>query len=504
MKKIVCSRITARENKMFDQDIVKIMLWLIAVLFLIGIMGCVSTPNYSSVHPVKKMPIPARPVFSTAKLAIIFSENTQKSIEYLNRKQKEYEAEYDAKSLEDYDPYYITNELYNILGSRFNSIIQVPGLKKAKNENADLAVVLDFRLHIGTASGQRTSVELYGKFMDLDHKEIVTIKGLGGVKIPVPYTTGLKPASGKALARFIRHLDTSGRLMGELEKYVPKDQPTTYSQMPASRPERRQSGVARQNKTEKENILKQNNKVSGRAFGTYYALVIGNNNYRHLHKLRTAVNDAKTISNILEQEYGFTSRLMLNATRGDVLKAINSYRKILDKNDNLLIYYAGHGWLDKEADQGYWLPVDATHQDPTHWISNGSVTDTLRAMEAKHVLVIADSCYSGKLTRSILVSMRTETYHTKIFQKKARTVMASGGLEPVIDEAGGKAHSVFASALIEALTENQGIMDGTSLFNRIRRPVMLNSDQTPEYADIRIAGHDGGDFIFVRQKKWKK
>ncbi|MDP7667219.1 MAG: hypothetical protein QF738_04055 [Rhodospirillales bacterium] len=32
----------------------------------------------------------------------------------------------------------------------------------------------------------------------------------------------------------------------------------------------------------------------------------------------------------------------------------------------------------------------------------------------------------------------------------------------------------------------------------IRRPVMLAADQTPEYADIRKAGHDGGDFLFVR------
>jgi hypothetical protein len=42
-------------------------------------------------------------------------------------------------------------------------------------------------------------------------------------------------------------------------------------------------------------------------------------------------------------------------------------------------------------------------------------------------------------------------------------------------------------------------MDGTQLFNMIRRPVMLNSDQTPEYSDIRKAGHDGGDFLFVRK-----
>jgi hypothetical protein len=144
--------------------------------------------------------------------------------------------------------------------------------------------------------------------------------------------------------------------------------------------------------------------------------------------------------------------------------------------------------------------VDATEQDPTNWISNGSITDSLRAMEAKHVLVIADSCYSGKLSRGINIRVKTKNYYKKISVKKARTVMASGGLEPVADEGGKGTHSVFASALIEALNENQGVIDTTLLFSQIRRPVMVNTDQTPEYSDIRKAGHDGGDFLFVRQK----
>ena len=83
---------------------------------------------------------------------------------------------------------------------------------------------------------------------------------------------------------------------------------------------------------------------------------------------------------------------------------------------------------------------------------------------------------------------------------KPMLVLSSGGLEPVIDSGGSGNHSVFASALLNALMENKGIMDGTMLFLKIRRPVMLNADQTPEYSDIRKAGHQGGDFLFVRNK----
>lgn len=241
--------------------------------------------------------------------------------------------------------------------------------------------------------------------------------------------------------------------------------------------------------------------VASLDLGTYHALVIGNNEYHDIKKLHTAVSDAQAISALLQDKYRFQTRLLLNATRANILRAINDYRRRLGPRDNLIIYYAGHGWLDTDADQGYWLPVDATEKDPTNWISNGSITDALRAMEAKHVLVIADSCYSGKLSRGINVRVKTKNYYKKISEKKARTVMASGGLEPVADEGGKGAHSVFASALIEALDENQGVIDATSLFSQIRRPVMVNTDQTPEYSDIRKAGHDGGDFLFFRANK---
>jgi len=171
----------------------------------------------------------------------------------------------------------------------------------------------------------------------------------------------------------------------------------------------------------------------------------------------------------------------------------------LTQNDNLLIYYAGHGWLDQEADQGYWLPADATTANKAAWISNTDVTSELRAMEAKHVMVVADSCYSGKLVRGLHIKQVSPDYLTRMAQKKARVVLSSGGLEPVVDGAGEGNHSAFASAFMAALRENTGVLDGTSLFTKIRRPVMVNSDQTPEYADIRKAGHDGGDFLFVHR-----
>jgi len=58
------------------------------------------------------------------------------------------------------------------------------------------------------------------------------------------------------------------------------------------------------------------------SFGNYHALVIGNNNYRHIRKLRTAVNDAREVAAVLEKNYGFKVTLLLDADRYQILSAI--------------------------------------------------------------------------------------------------------------------------------------------------------------------------------------
>ena len=236
-------------------------------------------------------------------------------------------------------------------------------------------------------------------------------------------------------------------------------------------------------------------------FGKYSALVIGNNNYKYLPQLKTAQNDAKEVAETLKDRYGFKIMLLLDANRSEILMALNNLRWNLTRQNNLLIYYAGHGWLDKEAEEGYWLPVNAQKDNTIAWISNSSITASLRALKAKHVLIVADSCYSGKLARGLHIVNRTPGYLTRLSQKRARCVISSGGLEPVTDSGGVGMHSVFATAFLDVLKDNKDILDGAQLFNKLRRPVMLNSDQTPEYSDIRKAGHEGGEFLFVPVNK---
>jgi len=201
-------------------------------------------------------------------------------------------------------------------------------------------------------------------------------------------------------------------------------------------------------------------------YGDYYALVIGNNKYDHLRNLRTAVNDARAVSTLLEDGYGFNVKLLENATRSDILNSITELRGKVGRKDNVLIYYAGHGVEDKAADEGFWIPTDANLEEQDNWLSTDRVRKQIKAMPAKHVMV----------------------------------VLTSGGLEPVMDGGGASGdHSVFADAFLRILQENESVLDGHKFFTSLRNRVMMNSEQTPEYGDIRKAGHDGGDFLFVRQ-----
>jgi peptidoglycan hydrolase-like protein with peptidoglycan-binding domain len=233
-------------------------------------------------------------------------------------------------------------------------------------------------------------------------------------------------------------------------------------------------------------------------YGRYHAIVIGNNAYRSLPKLNTATTDAKAVADLLQQEYGYDVTLLTDADEATIVGTFSSLRRTLTEDDNLLVYYAGHGSFDEEAERGYWLPVDAVADNQSAWISNADVTDMLKAIRAKHVLVVADSCYSGTLTRGLAIGGKSPAYYHALVERRARTVLTSGGLEPVVD-AGGGSHSVFAKAFLDTLRTNTGVIDGEGVFQRVRELVILNAEQTPEYGNIRLAGHDGGDFLFVRQ-----
>jgi hypothetical protein len=295
-------------------------------------------------------------------------------------------------------------------------------------------------------------------------------------------------------------------------------------------------------------------------FGRYYALVIGNDDYQQWPRLNTAVNDAQSIADLLQKKYGFQVRVLANATRAQILDAFNQYTDELGPSDNLLVYYAGHGVLD-DKNNGYWVPVDASvpkdlkllHTEEL--VRNEDVISAIQKIHAKQVMVVADSCFSGGLalaamaaaappvqTASLQLPTAIKTRGLKIVDSDgdipvgqiqgtvaattpdmssgevtglmrlaslpARVVLTSGGLEPVADQLTDKdKHSVFATAFLNALERNKGMLKSIELTNTVQDDVLK---KTGNAASRGLAGAGGaqtpnstnlmgyaGDFLFV-------
>lgn len=242
-------------------------------------------------------------------------------------------------------------------------------------------------------------------------------------------------------------------------------------------------------------------------FGRYYAVVVGNDRYGNeaYPDLRSAAKDATAVARVLEQRYGFETRLLLNASRLETLTALDALRKTLGENDNLLIYYAGHGELSESGD-GAWVPVDGLAGRPESWISNRALSEVLDTLPARRVLVVADSCYSGTMTRASMPVADASLDETGLRRwvseataGRSRIALTSGGVQPVPDT-GPSGHSFFARAFLNVLEDNRGLLEATRLYQDVSASLALATldspiVQDPQFAPIRFAGHESGTFV---------
>lgn len=253
--------------------------------------------------------------------------------------------------------------------------------------------------------------------------------------------------------------------------------------------------------------------LAGIDFGTYKALVIGNDDYAYLPDLETATRDARDVAQVLEDRYDFHVTLLLNADRSRLVNALYDFTGQATPTDNLLVYYAGHGSLTGPGGGGAWLPVDAQPMEDTNWVHTSyDVTMALQQSQARHILVVADSCYSSALgvnplrpaaeEDQILQPSREEVLAA--LQKPSRLVLAAGELKPVPDS-GGEGHSVFSGALIEVLGANDGLLPVRSLYAEVAPRVREASErlgvlQRPQFGAIDGAVDKEQDFYFRPQQ----
>ncbi len=249
-------------------------------------------------------------------------------------------------------------------------------------------------------------------------------------------------------------------------------------------------------------VISDLNHRSGK-LGAYRALIIGINDYKDpkIPDLETAVNDARAMAELLGKRYGFKVKLLLNrkATRKAIYRALRNLASSTKPDDSILIYYAGHGDLDRTYDDGWWIPADAKGGDPLTYLDNVQVQKSMRSMKARHVLLISDSCYSGTLfgQARAMPQVIDDKYYLNLYNEKSRWGMTSGNKTPVSD-AGTGGHSVFAYQLLKELRQNEKPYISTQeIYTRIAPIVSNNSEQMPLCRPVRNTGGQGGEFVFV-------
>ncbi len=231
----------------------------------------------------------------------------------------------------------------------------------------------------------------------------------------------------------------------------------------------------------------------------YYTLLISVGQYDDpaITDLDQPLSDGARLKEILVKNYTFPEKnisWLKDPNREDLIVAFDNLGKKLTKEDNLLVFYAGHGYWDNNLEVGYWMPRDSKISNPANWFANSTIRDYVRGIKAKHILLISDACFSGGILKTRNVMANASPGIKNLYNLASRKVMTSGTLSEVPDE------SVFMKYLIRQLDENQDpYLSSEQLFSKIKVAVLNNSQTVPQFGTIQDTGDEGGDFIFIRK-----
>lgn len=245
-------------------------------------------------------------------------------------------------------------------------------------------------------------------------------------------------------------------------------------------------------------------KAADPAQGRYVALLFAAEAYKHWHPLDRPIDDANALKAILTTRYTFAEsdvKLVTDPTREDIISALDELNTTLGPNDNLLIYYAGHGAVRKAGKQGSWIPVDGeTGNKSSKWVSSDDIVTRLNGLAARHILVVVDACFGGTILSEIGGTRGGEMDPgalQQIYNRRSRKAMTSGAAEEVSDA------SPFMTLLRAELGNNQQrALLATQLFSAVQDSLVhMDYAQAPQFSNILTDGNDGGDFVFVRKDR---
>lgn len=231
--------------------------------------------------------------------------------------------------------------------------------------------------------------------------------------------------------------------------------------------------------------------------GENYLLIIGIDKYQHWKPLHNAVKDVKDISRLLTERYQFDSDRVMTlfdeeATEDNIRRKLLEIKKTITKEDNLVVFFSGHGFYDMDLDEGYWVPANARKDSPSDYISNSDVLKWIRSIKTHHTLIVVDSCFSGTLVNQSRSEVLSEKY-------PSCRIFASGRKE-LVDDGQPGTNSPFAKAILSRLSYNTDrVLRASELIQNVTKSVESQAGQAPIEGRIKDAGDEGGEFVFHLQ-----
>ncbi|MGH9461905.1 MAG: caspase family protein [Vicinamibacteria bacterium] len=238
-----------------------------------------------------------------------------------------------------------------------------------------------------------------------------------------------------------------------------------------------------------------------------YALLIGNSEYEHWDRLQWPTRDVDEIAAVL-RELGFETEVHKDLSDQAFRQVMAQFQtnQGREAGARLLVYYAGHGHTVRgTADRSFGYIAMTNTPDPrldhagfeARAISMEWFVTYAQKIEARHVLFVFDSCFSGAL-----LNVRAEVTPEPIREFVARPVRAflTAGRadEPVPDR------SIFKTVLLDILEGlidepiKDGYLTGDELGLLMKTAIPeYSAAQHPQYGKIRDPELDKGDFVFV-------
>lgn len=248
--------------------------------------------------------------------------------------------------------------------------------------------------------------------------------------------------------------------------------------------------------------------------GKDYALLFATDDYESSgwDNLSNPIYDAETIRTELKERYGFHVELIKNPIKKEITGKLYEYtEKTYNDDDQLMVFFAGHGHYDEKTKEGYLVAKDTkTYEDDKQtgldsFLPHERVCNLIDSIPCEHILLVMDSCFSGTLDKGSKRGPGTGGYKGKskseyIKEKlryRTRLYLASGGKEYVSDGRPGH-HSPFAYMLLDVLRRKRGAnYEGLLTLGDISMRVETIKESSPREGKFSDRDQPGSDFLFI-------